>query len=144
MSNTVTASSNSAPMNVEGLVALYVELRDRVAELKAKLKEETAPYNKGMRDLEQLMLKHLQDVGAESVKTSSGTVYQHVERSATIKDKEAFREFVVANQEFDLLDWRANKTAVFDFMRDKAVEVPGVNTSAVMVVGVRRSNSQEE
>ena len=104
MNDTVTRSSNSASVDVDGLVALYVELRDKVAELKAKLKEEASPYRKGMDDLEHLLLKHLQDVGAESIKTASGTVYQHVERSATIKDKEAFREFVIANKAFDLLD----------------------------------------
>jgi len=144
MNDTVTRSSNSASVDVDGLVALYVELRDKVAELKAKLKEEASPYRKGMDDLEHLLLKHLQDVGAESIKTASGTVYQHVERSATIKDKEAFREFVIANKAFDLLDWRANKVQVFDYMEREAVDVPGLNTSAAMVIGVRRSTSQEE
>ena len=142
--NAVTASSNSSSVDVDGLVALYVELRDKVTELKAKLKEEAAPYYKGMEDLEQLMLKHLQAVGAESIKTSSGTVYQRIERSATIKDKEAFREFVIEGQLFDLLDWKANKVAVFDYIEEKATDIPGLNTSAAMVVGVRRSTTQEE
>ena len=140
----VTSPSNSEKLDVDGLVALYVELRDKIAELKSDLKVALKPYQKGMEDLDGVLLKHLQDTGAQSVKTVHGTVYQRVERSATIKDKKAFREFVLANEQYDLIDWRANKVAVFDFIKEQQAEVPGVNVSAFMTIGVLRGNAQEE
>jgi nitrate reductase assembly molybdenum cofactor insertion protein NarJ len=144
MTDTVTTPSNSEPVDINGAAALYVELRDKIAEIKARMKEEVKPYQKGMEDLDAMLLKVLQDQGAKSIATPSGTVYQRVERSATIRDKKAFSDFVKENDQYDLIDWRANKVAVFDYIEENSGEVPGVNTSAFMTIGVRRGNSQEE
>jgi hypothetical protein len=97
-----------------------------------------------MEKLEAVLLKHLQDSNIKSAATAHGTVYQRVERSATIKDKKAFSEYVIANSEFDLIDWRANKVQVFDHIEKTQADVPGVNTQAFMTVGIRRAGSQED
>ena len=138
MAEQATAPSNSERIDVDGCAALYVELRDKITIMKNELKEKLKPYNKGLEDLDAVLLKALQDQGAKSITTPSGTVYQRIERSATVKDRKAFSEFVKGNLAWDLIDWRANKVAVFSYMEDKAVEVPGVNTSAYMAIGVRR------
>lgn len=145
MNDQVTQPSNpdeQTQIDVEGCVALYVELRDKKAELTEKLKEDLKPYNEGMEKLEAVLLKHLQDTGTKSAATTAGTVYQRVERSATIKDKLAFSEFVIANQLFDLIDWRANKVQVFDHIEKSQADVPGVNTQSFMTVGVRRATQE--
>lgn len=145
MDKEVTPSSNSTPLlDVNEAVALYVELRDKKAEMTAALKEALKPYNKGLEDLEAVLLKHLQDTKAQKIGTPAGTVYQRVERSATIKDKKAFREYVIENSEYDLIDWRANKVQVFEHIEKKHLDVPGVNTSAFMTVGVLRGSSTQE
>ena len=129
-------------VDIDGCAALYVELRDQIAALKADLAEKLKPYQKGLEDLDAILLKALQDQGAKSIKTASGTVYQRIERSATIKDRKAFSEYVIRTGEYDLIDWRANKVGVFAHMEKNAVEVPGVNTSAFMAIGVRRGNNR--
>jgi hypothetical protein len=146
MNDVVTQPSNpetpSAQVDVEGLVKFYVELRDAKAALTDKLKEELKPYNEGMEKLETILLKHMQDTSSKSIATEAGTVYQRVERSATIKDKKLFSEYVIANQLFDLLDWKANKVQVFDMIEKTQQDVPGVNTQAFMTVGIRRSTQE--
>ena len=144
MTDVSTAPSNSEVVDINGCAALYVELRDQVTKLKAELKEKLKPYNKGLEDLDAVLLKALQDQGAKSITTPSGTIYQRIERSASIKDKKAFSEFVKTNDLFDLLDWKANKVAVFTYMETHAVDVPGVNTSAFMTIGVRRGTNSNE
>lgn len=144
MTDAVTPTSNSPVVDINGCTALYVEVRDKITELKARLKEELKPYQAGLEELDAILLKALQDQGAKSISTPSGTVYQRVERSATIKDKKAFSEYVIANGEYDLIDWRANKVSVFAHIEEKAVDVPGVNTSAFMTIGVRRGTEQED
>jgi hypothetical protein len=131
-------------LDVDKVAALYVELRDTKAKMKAELAEKLKPYNKGMEDLEAALLKHLEDQKAKSIRTESGTVYQRVKRSATIRDKLAFQEFIKENDLFDMLDWKANAVAVFDYMIEKAVDVPGINTSAFMTIGVRRGDAPQE
>jgi hypothetical protein len=131
-------------VDINGCAALYVELRDQVTKLKAELKEKLKPYNKGLEDLDAVLLKALQDQGAKSITTPSGTIYQRIERSASIKDKKAFSEFVKTNNLFDLIDWKANKVAVFNYLGDGNADVPGVNTSAFMTIGVRRGTNSNE
>lgn len=144
MTDKVTDPSNSEVLDVDKVAALYVELRDTKAKMKAELAEKLKPYNKGMEDLEAALLKHLEDQKAKSIRTESGTVYQRVKRSATIRDKLAFQEFIKENDLFDMLDWKANAVAVFDYMIEKAVDVPGINTSAFMTIGVRRGDAPQE
>jgi hypothetical protein len=141
----VTQPSNPDVVDIDGCAALYVELRDQITALKADLAEKLKPYRKGLEDLDAILLKALQDQGAKSIKTSSGTVYQRIERSATVKDRKAFSEYVINTGEYDLIDWRANKVGVFAHMEKNAIDVPGVNTSAYMAIGVRRgANSSQE
>lgn len=137
----VTPSGNTDEVvDVEGAVALYVELRDKIRALTAQLKEDLKPYQQGIKDLDVLLLKVLQDQKAVSIKTTSGTIYQRTESSATVKDKKAFVDFVIEGQHWDLVDWRANKVQVREFPE----AVPGVNLSAYMTIGVRRGTTQED
>jgi len=143
--NRVTQPSNSTQVvDVDGCTALYLELRTTIARLNAELKEKLKPYQKGMQDLEGILLQVLQDQKAQNIRTKSGTVYQRTVRSATIKDKKAFSEFVIENGEYDLLDWKANKVQVFDYMKEHEAEVPGLNTSSHMAIGVRNGDTQEK
>ena len=137
---TVTQSSNPSTIDVEGCVALYVELRDKIAALKAELVEKSKPLNHAIERLDGILLEHLQHQGAKSIRTESGTVYQRVAASAAIKDKKAFREFVIANEQFDMLDWKANKVQVRTYMEENQTDVPGINFTATLTIGVRRGN----
>jgi len=47
-------------------------------------------------------------------------------------------KFVVDNNKFELLDRRANATAVKDYVAANNVLPPGCNLSAICTVGVRR------
>ena len=48
-------------------------------------------------------------------------------------------DFVIANAAWDLLDRKANVTAVEEFIKSKAAPPPGVNYSSTFVAGVRRA-----
>ncbi len=127
------------PDSIDDLVSQYVRLRDKIKEAedahKAKLKD-AKDY---LEELNSRLLQRLNEVGGESVKTSSGTVYRTTRRSASIADGDAFRQFVINNEAFDLVDWRANANAVDDFIKEQQAPPPGVNFSTAFTVGVRRS-----
>jgi len=141
--DTVTLPSNY-DLDVDGAVALYVELRAQKAGLKAELEKTLKPITETMQQIETLLLKHLQDTRTKSASTEHGTVYQRVSRSATIRDRKAFQEFVVEQQAFDLIDWRPNKVQVFEYIEKQGGDVPGVNTSSYMTIGVRKSDSSTQ
>ena len=117
---------------VDDIVAAYVRLRDQKAELKAQQAEALKPYDEALAKLEA-------EAGVESMKTSAGTVYQSVAMSATVQDKSAFMDYIKEHQAFDLLDVRANKTAVQDFVTENQDTPPGVVIRREMKVGFRRA-----
>ena len=141
--NEVTLAGNSE-LDVDEAVKLYVELRNEKAAMKAWLAEATKPIDAAMKQVESLLLQHMQNTKVNSVSTNHGVAYQRVVRSATIKDRKAFQDFVIALGLFDLVDWKANKVQVFDYMEENKTEVPGVNTSAYMTVGVRKGSDTGE
>lgn len=121
---------------------MYVELRDLKAAMTARLKVEQKPYTDGMEKLEAVLLKHMQDTGSKSVATAAGTCYVTTDRSATVRDKLLFKEFVISQQAWDLADWKANKVQVFDYIEKHGADVPGVNTNAFATIGVRRGTEE--
>lgn len=130
--------------NLNKLVDQYVQLRDRKRALEAQHKEQLAPYTKVMSEIEGMLLEHMQKLGTTSINTPGGTAYQSTKRSASIKDGAAFREFVVKTGSFNLVDWRANANAVFDFIEAHGGSPPpGVNPSSRVTVNFRRPNEQE-
>lgn len=124
---------------VDDIVAAYVRLRDLKSELKAQQAEAMKPYDEALAKLEAEALQILSDTGVESMKTSAGTVYKSVATSATVQDKSAFMDYIREHLAFDLLDVRANKTAVQDFVTENQDTPPGVVIRREMKVGFRRA-----
>ena len=127
------------PVNIDELVRQYVLLRDRIKEAEDAHKAKLKDAKEHLEKLNSTLLDRLNQLGGESVKTSSGTVYRTTKRSASITDGETFRQFVINNEAFDLVDWKANANAVDDFIKEEKAPPPGVNFTTAFQVGVRRS-----
>lgn len=126
-------------MNVEAIVGAYIKVRDEVAQIKASHKAQLEPYVQALDKLEAQMLQVLSDAGVESMKTSVGTAYRSERTSVTVADKSAFMDYIESNKAFDLLDVRANKTAVEGFMAENQDVPPGVNIRREVAVNFRRA-----
>jgi len=124
---------------IDDRVDQYVKIRDKIREMEKTHEEIIKPYKEALEGLNSLLLQHLQTMGVESARTMSGTVYITPKTSASVADVSAFWDFIISNNAFELIDKRANKTAVSDFVREKGMAPPGVNYSVTHVVGVRRS-----
>lgn len=127
------------PENMDDLVAQFVKLRDRIKEADNAHKEKTKPAKDYLDLLTAKLMEKLNDMGGESVKTAHGTAYRTTRRSATVADGETFRQFVIATEAFDIVDWKANANAVDDFIKSEGSPPPGVNFSTAYTVGVRRA-----
>lgn len=123
----------------ERFIEAYVTIRDKIADAK-KAFEETIKGDVELQNmLTSWLTNRLEAVGAESVKTKAGTVYTTTRYSASLADPKAFMDFIIANNKFDLLDRKANSTAVRDFVEETGSLPPGANLSAIRTVGVRRA-----
>ena len=125
-------------VSIEQRIDQYVKLRDHIKKLEDEHSAKIAPFKETLELLNSVLLKHLNDVGIDNAKTGAGTVYRTEKTSASIVDKEAFWNYVMVTNDLDLLDVKANKTAVAEFIEKNNGLPPGVNFNKVFVVGVRR------
>jgi hypothetical protein len=132
------------PLNLANLIDKFVALRDRKRELEQRHEEELKPFTQIMDEIASQLLTHMQQMNVDHVATPGGTAYQTTKRSASIRDKQAFKQYVVETGAFDMLDWKANATAVFKFIEDNNGSAPpGINPSSRTAVNVRRPNEKE-
>ena len=136
---TDTTQPIPTPESIDELVDQMVRLRDKLKEADDAHKAKTATARAYKEQIEAKLLEKLNSVGGESVKTAHGTVYRTTRRSASIADGDLFRGFVINNDAYDLVDWRANANAVDDFIKSAGTPPPGVNFSQTYTVGVRRA-----
>ena len=126
-------------MKISELVAKYVELRDKKAEFKNEYEAKVAKLDEVLDKIESTLLKTFETTGMDSVKTEFGTAYKSVRSSASVADRDAFMEYVKANDEWQLVEVRAAKIAVEQFKDVNNDLPPGVNWREERVVNFRRA-----
>jgi hypothetical protein len=140
----VSSAGKLPILDVNKLVSQFVLLRDRKREMEQQYKDQIRPFDKLLDEIGNKLLDYMQQAGVDNVSTPSGSAHQITKRSATIRNGSAFREFVIESEAFDLVDWKANAVAVFDFIENnEGTPPPGVNASSFTRVGVRRPNEKE-
>lgn len=120
-------------------VEQFVKLRDLIKQKNDAHKLAMKPYNETLEQLNALLLAHLNSVNGNSVATDNGTVYRTEKKSASLADAQAFMDYVIQNNAWDLIDRKANVSAVEDFINQHNKTPPGVNWSSTFVAGVRRA-----
>ncbi|NCF69104.1 MAG: hypothetical protein GWP61_24360 [Chloroflexi bacterium] len=123
-------------------VAQYVKLRDYKKAAEAEFKKSMERVNSAMAKLEGEFLAELIEMDVNSINTDAGTFYKRTRNSCSVKDRDAFFKWVIENRELECMDIRANTKLVKEQM-EKGVEVPGVNYSEIIQVGIRRGNDDE-
>ena len=126
-------------LDIEKRVGQYIQLRDLIKREDDAHKERMKSKRELLEQLNGVLLDLVNQAGGESVRTAVGTVYRTEKKSASIADGDAFMRFVIGNEQWDLLDRKANVTAVADFIAENDTPPPGINFNTAYVVGVRRS-----
>jgi hypothetical protein len=126
------------PVNIEKRVQQYVALRDHIRAIKERHKAELKAPNETLEKLNSVLLGHLNAIGGVNVGTAYGTVYKTTKKSASVADMSAFWTYVVSQGDFDMVDKRANPTAVEAYIEANGTTPPGVNWNVLEVVGVQR------
>lgn len=135
----MTTTTPATPPTIDQRIEQYVRLRDLIKEKDDAHKLAMKPYREALEQLNNIMLDHLNKIAAESVKGAHGTVYKTVKRTASLEDADSFMRYVIGSEAYELLDRKANVTAVEEFIKENGVTPPGVKLSSTTVVGVRRS-----
>ena len=120
-------------------VQQYVSVRDALRKLEDKYEAERKP----LLDVQELLAGKLRAFmegnNLENLKTEHGTCYTSTRWTTSLADPDIFMKFVIGNNKFDLLDRRANATAVKEYVQEHNELPPGCNLNAVQTLGVRRA-----
>lgn len=122
------------------LLKFFIALRDRRAQRKAAYQAEDEGDRTKQDKIEAEVLRRFNERGIDNVSARGiGTAYKSTRASATIGDWDAFIDHVKTNAAWELLERRANKTAVEQFKDANEDLPPGVNWSETQTVNFRRS-----
>ena len=129
---------------IDQLIDKYIRLRDRKDEMEEKYDTAVAQINEALDKVEAVILAHLNTNNLESVAGTTGTAFKQNVTSATVGDKDAFMNHVRTHSAWELLDVRANKTAVTEYKTAHENTLPpGVNWREEIVIRVRRPNKSK-
>jgi hypothetical protein len=137
-----TSVNTTTPVDIEKRVKQYVVIRDHIKAIEEKHKKELAEWKDIQDKLTGIIQGALEACGAESIKTSEGTAYTTTRYSASLADPKAFMDHVILNGSFELMDKKANATAVRDYVAETGALPPGVNLSSMSTIGVRRPSGK--
>ena len=131
--------SDTEHQAIDGLVERYLALRDKKAEYKAQYDAKVEVIDLAMTKVENYLLKLMQELGVESIRTAVGTPYISRRSSASVSDWEAFLGFVREGGAWEMLERRANKTVVQQWREEHNDLPPGLNWREERVVNIKRS-----
>lgn len=129
-------------VNVEELVEVYLTIRGERERILREYEDKDKALKADLSDLEQLMLGICNDVGADSIKTSFGTVMRSVKERAVCNDWDSFKGFIQERGLVDLLEKRIHQGNFKEFMEQHidAGLPPGVNLMREFAVTVRKAS----
>ena len=126
---------------IEDLIDRYVKLRDKKAQMKSEYEASVSKIDDAMTKVENFILGHLNDNGIDSVGAAAGTAFKSTVTSATVNDWDSLLAHIRANEAWNLLDHRVNKTAVIEYKEAANDLPPGVNWREETVVRIRRAST---
>lgn len=129
-------------VNTEELVEAYINLRTKREILLRGYEEQDKALKADMAQLEAAMLDVCNQINADSIKTSHGTVMRKLNERFFCQDWDNFYQFVLTNEAPHLLERRIHQTNFKEFMKDHEGSglPPGVNVMREYGVTVRKSS----
>lgn len=124
---------------IDAVVAKYIELRDELARMKGDYEAQAAPLKTAMDKIENYLLARANELGVDSFKTEHGTAYTSTRTSVKVADKDAFFTYVQEHSEWSLMEIRAAKTAVEQYVAANEEVPPGLDIVTERTLNVHRS-----
>jgi hypothetical protein len=125
-------------LNKDALAGKFIELRNEVAVIEAEMGERTAPLKAMMEKIKLYFKAIAAQEGVDSWKTAHGTVYLSQTDSVKLVDPDAYFEYVLENEAWDLIEKRAAKLAVRGFVEAHGSLPPGAELSTRIEVNFRK------
>ena len=132
----------SEDISADKLVAVYIKMRDKRAELLRQYEEQDEAIKEQMEMIETKLLDMCKSVGADSLKTSKGTVIRSVKTRYWTSDWNSMHKFIMENEMPELLEKRISQTTMKQLLDENPdLMPPGMNVDSRYAVTIRRNSS---
>lgn len=121
-------------MDIDKLIEACIRIKDKKHELADKHREELAPYNEKIKQIEGVIQEKLTTDKLKSLKTESGTAYLSEYVTYKIDNLDEVWQYAKDNNRPELFERRVNKTVA-----NEIGEVPGTERSSIYRLNIRRS-----
>jgi hypothetical protein len=131
-------------VKVDSLVSAYLSLRREREKLAKKYEQEDSVFKEQMDRLEEAMLNTCNDIGAETLRTESGTIVKTLKENYICGDWDNFKKFIMENEALELLQQRISQTNFKEFISTRGEEglPPGISTMREFKITVRKPSSK--
>jgi hypothetical protein len=129
-------------VSAEKLAEIYVKIRDARTALKERFEEEDDVLKEQLDMIAEKMLGMCQDINADSIRTSAGTIIRKVDTRYWTTDWESMYDFIHDNDCYGLLEKRLHQTNMKQFLEEHPEKLPvGLQADSKYSIVVRRSKA---
>lgn len=128
--------TDAPPFNFAHVIGRARQLEAKMKEISDRHKAELEPFNAMKIKLRGLLLQQLQDTGQQNTATPNGGCHQINRITVSLDDPDEFMRHVIGTEEYGLLDRKANKTAVEEYLHEHGALPPGVKYTVMLDIGL--------
>jgi hypothetical protein len=128
-------------ISVDRLVAAYIKMRDKRAELLREYEAADAEVKAQMEAVESNLLELCKQIGADTLGSKHGKVMRTVKTRYWTSDWDSMHKFVLDNKMPELLERRISQTTMKQLLDENPdLMPPGVNIDSKYAVTIRRAS----
>ena len=131
--------ANPSP-DVETLVKAYLTIRTERDKLSREYDVKDRELQNDMEQIQAVLLDKCNEIGADSIRTESGTIVKTMRENFVCGDWDNFRRFVIENNAIELLQQRIHQSNFKEFMSNHEEDgmPPGISTMREFAISVRK------
>ena len=127
-------------ISVDRLVAAYIKMRDKRAELLREYEEADGTVKAQMEAVESKLLDLCKEIGADTLGSKHGKVMRTVKTRYWTSDWESMHKFILEHKMPELLERRISQTTMKQLLEENPdLMPPGLNTDSRYAVTIRRA-----
>ncbi len=127
-------------ITVDKLVATYLKIRAKKAELEAAHKTQVDELEQKMDQIKAVLLEHCKVNEVDSVRTADGTFFRTIKTRYWTNDWPALNSFIVDNNVPEFFEKRLNQSVVKQYLEDNGDSaIPGLQVDSEYVITVRKA-----
>jgi hypothetical protein len=131
-------------VKLDSMVKTYLTIRDEKERLAREHEMKDRELANDLAQIEQVLLSSCNDINADSIRTSVGTIIKTTRENFVCSDWDNFKDYVMEHQAIELLQQRIHQANFKEFLSGREEEglPPGISTMREFKVTVRKPSNK--